>query len=1822
MENPLVPVSLNKEFFPTNETQVSPIAPFKNSVLKGVIDEPCYVDLPVTPQQCKVEKTDRFKKVTDSTEDIYFINHIKEITDYTARNSKLNFSTGKIDFSKINTPVPSEIMILTSLADEDISSKVKYVKVKLKDNAPYSALIDTGSSANIMGYGIFSSNFPNTEIVPVEITLRAYSGHTSSAKGKATVNLRIGGQIVEQNFIILDDDIHSGMILGSPFLRDLKCVIHFSENFLTSPLLKKPVPFNNLEFLNKDRLIKSADDYTIEPGQELTIETIYHIKDIELGSRMLNLPPHTTGLIKGLPPSKYLNSKSEPLLHSLTGKNIYHTDSKGKLNLKFMNETNSPIKIPKFKTLATFTPVENTDLDISGLQFTDKFQEVQKEFDYILNNPYNYDEILKQKPLEVDPIFDLDNKDCILSDDGKKIVKYILAKNRKAFQIDKSTDKLGCFKGMEFNVDLFQNSPFWKCNPYFPSIKDKEDYLRILKEQEDMGIIERAQKGELFSRVNPWFIISRKIPIVKKKKSPIDDSFSKLHNISESNFKVISSDTFTNNEGLETSCNIQEATEPKILEKSTTAEEGHQKRKLPKKEVEGVDYYLKKKPCTDLRFLNLFTKDWVNFPMYTMDQIINTAANKVFFSAFDASMGYLQLPLSDRSQKDAAIITSEGVFRQKRACYGLSQMPMVWSQIMSIILEFDKNDDNVFAKSFGSDCVPYFYLDDIFLGAFDEHTQLRQIEFVVRRAAAAGYTLAGAKTFIGRKKLVLLGFVVENNGEIKPPDSKIDEIINAQHPNDPVGKPQKLKSLQSFLGSVNYLSRFGPHVQQLIRPLQDNLKKDFWIWGEEQEAAFEKTKELISERMSNHFPNLSKPFHLFTDASGSAISWVLCQKHSYPPGSTKEDPISRDRGRNENDDLIDKEDEKAPTFKKNKNSHLYIVQCGGRSLTEFESRLAGIYDKEFLAIISGLRAFEKILKYSIQTFIYCDNKPLCEALKSKIPFSQKIISWQVELSTYKFVIKHVVGLENVLADKISRLPEFYLKQIDGSASPGMDSDELLDLLANKTADVDSNLKKMAFSRTVSQKQKLFNDMFKESDSAPSQEEVDKMLEKVDLDYKNSLAKKTAENVSKLKTDSPVKTGKADLTVNAITRSQNLGKPVGVEKDTMTYRKGGTPKDSHNSSVGSARNTQETSLPKEMAATPEHADPVEVQRAGRHKSQLPTISENYASGDQENEQFTESNDTDFVDLNDHVPQGVLFDREKILFDDISASELIKHQRSDPFFGPLIRYLESSERPSDEYLSENNFHTLRNFQSFCSEFEVVADILLKFVELNRKRKLGIHFPVCIPQKLENTILGLSHSSPGNFGLHQKSGCMYSNYRRICYFRNMLKKMQEYAKSCIICNQASSTNFRQTVESNITSRPSGVLERVSIDYLGPVNPGSGEFNYIVVMIDVFTHYLYLLPVKDTTADNFVKCMTHFIASIGKPDTILTDRASNFCSSVTDNLAKIFGIKHIKILASNHRANAYAEAYVKKTKYAISKFCASNPSSWADYLDLVVFAHNNSIQTDFSSETPYYLMHGFKKGSFPNFCLPHDLQFLEQNQDLPLLLYSKYQNVVDIYREEMDAHLEKGTKKFNRSLNKLVTPEIGNLVFVLNNMHLGTKDNTTFSNSAMSLKKWIGPCIVGYLLKKSNRVVGAGLLDEFLNPIKFHTNKDNMVSVRRLKVVPVRVDGKIITKIPLNKIFSLTDWQHISVKDRERQKLSSGLADRSHENVALKPGYFLIEKILDSDYDNTSNSLRFLVRWKNFDSESDSWISENDLLDKNLIFQYFMARAGAKKKDFKELG
>ena len=62
------------------------------------------------------------------------------------------------------------------------------------------------------------------------------------------------------------------------------------------------------------------------------------------------------------------------------------------------------------------------------------------------------------------------------------------------------------------------------------------------------------------------------------------------------------------------------------------------------------------------------------------------------------------------------------------------------------------------------------------------------------------------------------GLVLTREGVIPDP-AKIDALRNLPEPRDE-------KLLQSFLGIVNYLSRFDPHIADLMHNLRSLLKKD------------------------------------------------------------------------------------------------------------------------------------------------------------------------------------------------------------------------------------------------------------------------------------------------------------------------------------------------------------------------------------------------------------------------------------------------------------------------------------------------------------------------------------------------------------------------------------------------------------------------------------------------------------------------------------------------------------------------------------------------------------------------------------------------------------------------------------------------------------------------------------------------------------------------------------------------------------------------------------------------------------------------------------
>ena len=107
--------------------------------------------------------------------------------------------------------------------------------------------------------------------------------------------------------------------------------------------------------------------------------------------------------------------------------------------------------------------------------------------------------------------------------------------------------------------------------------------------------------------------------------------------------------------------------------------------------------------------------------------------------------------------------------------------------------------------------------------------------------------------------------------------------IEAVQKLNPTTKP---KGCQSFTGMANFLSKFCPELQKLLKPTYDLTRKGRqFIWGKEQQEAFEVIKRRLLKAPVLHMPNCEVRFHLYSDtnkfASGSALYQIQNGDTSY-----------------------------------------------------------------------------------------------------------------------------------------------------------------------------------------------------------------------------------------------------------------------------------------------------------------------------------------------------------------------------------------------------------------------------------------------------------------------------------------------------------------------------------------------------------------------------------------------------------------------------------------------------------------------------------------------------------------------------------------------------------------------------------------------------------------------------------------------------------------------------------------------------------------------------------------------------------------------------
>ena len=123
-------------------------------------------------------------------------------------------------------------------------------------------------------------------------------------------------------------------------------------------------------------------------------------------------------------------------------------------------------------------------------------------------------------------------------------------------------------------------------------------------------------------------------------------------------------------------------------------------------------------------------------------------------------------------------------------------------------------------------------------------------------------------------------FSLETKEYVRPLRSQIETI----HKLEP---PTTIKDCRSFAGMVNFVSIFCPELQKLLKPIYNLTRKETqFIWGEEQQKAFDEIKCRLQRPLVLHLPDRHGGFQLYSDTSKFATGSALYQIQNGQPRLT------------------------------------------------------------------------------------------------------------------------------------------------------------------------------------------------------------------------------------------------------------------------------------------------------------------------------------------------------------------------------------------------------------------------------------------------------------------------------------------------------------------------------------------------------------------------------------------------------------------------------------------------------------------------------------------------------------------------------------------------------------------------------------------------------------------------------------------------------------------------------------------------------------------------------------------------------------------------
>ena len=368
--------------------------------------------------------------------------------------------------------------------------------------------------------------------------------------------------------------------------------------------------------------------------------------------------------------------------------------------------------------------------------------------------------------------------------------------------------------------------------------------------------------------------------------------------------------------------------------------------------------------CGDYREINAYL-DIPQQPIPIVVHELTKAAGFKVYVDMDMTNSFHQIPLASSSSDLLSVQTPWGLFKPSFLPEGVGPASGILQNLVREIF-----------KDFVDWTVVIF--DNFLILANDYDDAYCKLTLVLERCKQFGIILKMKKSWIGVDKVTFFGYEV-THGKWSMSQGRKDAIAA-------MSMPRNTKEMQSFLGAALFFHHHIPNYSEWAAPLyamtHESFQWDPGKWDKDYVGHFNSFKVAISKAAELFFPDYTKQWVIRTDASQYAVGAVLFQLDVQEDGSVVHQPID------------------------------FASKRFSEPAQNWDT-----YKREAYGIFFAVHAFAYYLRgrdFVVET----DHRNLQWIENSQSPI---VVRWRALLQSYSFVIRHIPGKENTVADWMSRM---------------------------------------------------------------------------------------------------------------------------------------------------------------------------------------------------------------------------------------------------------------------------------------------------------------------------------------------------------------------------------------------------------------------------------------------------------------------------------------------------------------------------------------------------------------------------------------------------------------------------------------------------------------------------------------------------------------------------------------------------------------------------------------------------------------------------------